>query len=80
MFWDDQKAKYPGRELRDVWETDDVGVEVKRRFDALGEEELAAYEARSEALMQEVWDEWEEYERKQALGEMVFMPAYRAHP
>ena len=80
LFWDDQEARYPGQQLQDLWKTDDIGFEVKRRFEALGEEERAAYEARSETLRQEVWDEWEEYERKLAQGEMVSRPRRRQHP
>lgn len=79
LFWDDQKARYPGQELGDVWKVDDVAGEVRRRFEALGEEDRAAYEARSEALRQEVWDEREEYERRLARGEMVTLPQ-RLHP
>ncbi|KAK3937476.1 hypothetical protein QBC46DRAFT_392600 [Diplogelasinospora grovesii] len=79
LFWDDQKAQHPGQELGDVWKVDDVPDEVRRRFEALGEEDRAAYEARSEKLRQEVWDEWEEYERRQARGEAVNRPQ-RQHP
>jgi hypothetical protein len=74
LFWDDQKTQHPGQELRDVWKSDDVSKEVWRRFEALGEEDRAAHEARSEKLRQEVWDEWEEYERRRARGEMISQP------
>ena len=79
LFWDDQKMKHPGESLGDVWKSDDVPKEVLRRFEALGEQDRAAYEARSEKLRQEVWDEWEEYERRRARGEMV-RPPQRQHP
>ncbi len=79
LFWDEQKARYPGQELRDVWKVDDVAFELRRRFEALGGEERAASEARSEALRQEVWDEREEYERRLARGDMATLPR-RLHP
>jgi hypothetical protein len=79
MFLDEQRAQHPGQELRDVWKVDDVLREVRRRFEALGKEDRTAYEARSEKLRQEVWDEWEEYQRRQARGEMVNLPR-RQHP
>lgn len=83
LWWADQRVRHPGRPLRDAWGLGpgvDEGEELGRRFDALGAAERAALGARSEALRQEVWDEWEAYESRRAQGEIVAMPVHRRRP
>lgn len=81
LFWEAQNAQLcSGEELAAVWGTDDVPSEARRRFDALTKQERAIYEAKSEELRQKVWDEWEEYEHRRAVGELVTRPARRQRP
>ncbi len=49
----EQRARYPGQELADVWQVSDYVREASRRFDALSGEDRAVFEARSEQLRQE---------------------------
>ena len=64
----EQRARYPGQELADVWQVSDYVREASRRFDALSDEDRAVFEARSELLRQEAWDEWEKDERDRELA------------
>jgi hypothetical protein len=65
LFWADMKAKHPGESLEDAWKVKDEAGEILRRYFALTPAESAPYEAWSELLRQEVWDEIEEYRRKE---------------
>jgi hypothetical protein len=67
LFWEDLRAQHPGQSLKELWKVDEEILEVWRRFDALSDEERAPYEARSEKLRQDLWDEWEAYERRELM-------------
>jgi hypothetical protein len=77
LYMEDLREQHSGHSLKELWNVDDEQKEATRRFNALSDQERVVYEAWSEQLRKQLWDEREDFERRLDSGNPVRLPRRR---